>query len=236
MTTEKNGSKTTGRKLYKSRKDKVIDGVCAGVAEYFSLDVTLVRIIWVLLVFFNGFGLLAYVAAMIVMQANPEHVNLAEDEKVQHNSSLFWGVLLVILGGVFLLNNFDIPYRFYPDFDFYRIFPYHSIGWGTVLSILLIGLGVYYIFHVLNSEPEKTGAAKPEKKARGKLYKSSVDKKISGVCGGIARHFEIDATLVRLGFVIFALMGQLVLIVIAYVLLAVLLPQDTENNREIEGA
>ena len=40
-----------------------------------------------------------------------------------------------------------------------------------------------------------------------KLYKSSTDKKLAGVCGGIAEYFNIDSTLVRLGWVLFSLLG-----------------------------
>ena len=40
-----------------------------------------------------------------------------------------------------------------------------------------------------------------------KLYKSSTDKKLAGVCGGIAEYFNIDSTLVRLGWVVFSLLG-----------------------------
>ena len=40
-----------------------------------------------------------------------------------------------------------------------------------------------------------------------KLYKSSTDKKLAGVCGGLAEYFNIDSTLVRLGWVVFGLRG-----------------------------
>ena len=42
-----------------------------------------------------------------------------------------------------------------------------------------------------------------------KLYKSSTDKKLAGVCGGLAEYFNIDSTLVRLGWVVFGLLGDL---------------------------
>ena len=57
------------KRLYKSR-DKKIDGVCAGIAEYFDMDATLVRLIWVLLTFtaFAGFGgVIIYIVCMVVM-------------------------------------------------------------------------------------------------------------------------------------------------------------------------
>ena len=46
------------KRLYKSRTDRMIDGVCGGIAEYFGLDSTLVRIAWVLLTLLGGTGIL----------------------------------------------------------------------------------------------------------------------------------------------------------------------------------
>ena len=47
--------------------DKMIGGVCAGLAEYLDIDPTIVRIVWVLMVFFAGFGVLLYVILWLVM-------------------------------------------------------------------------------------------------------------------------------------------------------------------------
>ena len=53
--------------LSRSRTDRKIAGVCGGFAEYFDIDPSLVRILWVALVVFGGCGLLAYVIAWIIM-------------------------------------------------------------------------------------------------------------------------------------------------------------------------
>lgn len=60
------------KKLYKSSKNKMIDGVCAGIAEYFNIDPTLVRIGLVLFSAMGGAGILAYIIMAIVMPRNPE--------------------------------------------------------------------------------------------------------------------------------------------------------------------
>lgn len=59
------------KKLYKSRTDKKLDGVCAGFAEYFDLDPTLVRLLWVLATVFVGAGILAYIIAALIMPRKP---------------------------------------------------------------------------------------------------------------------------------------------------------------------
>lgn len=60
------------KKLYKSNENKMVDGVCGGIAEYFGLDPTLVRLGWILLSALAGSGLLAYIIAAIVIPRDPE--------------------------------------------------------------------------------------------------------------------------------------------------------------------
>lgn len=56
-----------------------------------------------------------------------------------------------------------------------------------------------------------------------RLYKSNVDKKICGVCGGIGEYFDIDPTLVRLGWIVFCALGGSG--IIAYIIAAIIIPQ-----------
>lgn len=55
------------KRLYKSATDKKICGVCAGIAEYFDIDPTLVRLAWVVFTCLGGSGVLAYIIAAIVL-------------------------------------------------------------------------------------------------------------------------------------------------------------------------
>lgn len=69
------------RKLYKENEKKMIDGVCAGVAEYFGIDPTLVRVIWALITLFWGAGIILYIACMIIIPRKPS--GYIEGEKVE---------------------------------------------------------------------------------------------------------------------------------------------------------
>ena len=55
------------KKLYKSNSNKMIAGVCGGVAEYFGIDHTLIRLGWVLFCALGGSGFLAYIIAAIII-------------------------------------------------------------------------------------------------------------------------------------------------------------------------
>lgn len=55
------------KRLYKSRNNKMICGVCAGIAEYFNIDPSIVRVLWAVLALAAGTGVLAYIACAIIL-------------------------------------------------------------------------------------------------------------------------------------------------------------------------
>jgi len=55
------------KRLYRSKKDRIIGGVCAGIGEYSNLDPVIVRLLWVIATFIFGAGLLAYLVAWIII-------------------------------------------------------------------------------------------------------------------------------------------------------------------------
>lgn len=55
------------KKLVRKRKDRVLGGVCAGLAEYFNVDVILVRLVWIGLTLLLGGGILLYIIAWIII-------------------------------------------------------------------------------------------------------------------------------------------------------------------------
>ncbi|MBE5842156.1 phage shock protein C (PspC) family protein [Butyrivibrio sp. INlla18] len=61
-----------GKKLYKSNNRKIC-GVCGGIAEYFGIDPTVVRLVWALTTFGGGVGIGAYIIAAIVMDDAPDY-------------------------------------------------------------------------------------------------------------------------------------------------------------------
>jgi phage shock protein PspC (stress-responsive transcriptional regulator) len=55
------------KKLYRSRENRLISGICAGIGEYFEIDPTLVRLLWVLFSVAGGAGVLAYIVAYLIV-------------------------------------------------------------------------------------------------------------------------------------------------------------------------
>lgn len=136
------------KRLYRSQKEKMIAGVCGGLAEFFAVDVTLVRLVWALTFFFGGVGLIAYIVAAIVIPYPPDELSSAPESATgsletndntkgggraetdsRNNGQTLFGLLLIGLGLFFLAN------MFFPFLSFSRLWP-----------LILILVGIYILF------------------------------------------------------------------------------------------
>lgn len=142
------------KRLYRSRTDSMIAGVCGGLAEYFNVDVILVRIAAVVLALTaHGAGLIAYLIFWIIVPQKPLEETLAETEPVEEvpetgevkterkNGILFVGAGLIILGALFLLDNF-VPVLF--------------LSIGKLWPIVLIVLGIIVIKRGAESKDDES--------------------------------------------------------------------------------
>ena len=59
------------KKLYKSNKNKVFTGTCGGIGEYLNIDPTIIRLIFVIVLFFGGTGILVYIVAALIIPNTP---------------------------------------------------------------------------------------------------------------------------------------------------------------------
>ena len=107
------------RRLYRCRHDRRLGGVASGVAEYFGLDVSLVRLLWFVSFFFGGFGLLLYVGLWIIAPLEPlTEAELAASPAIgpsgmaghlhrtsgESRWSLWIGLVLVLCGALALID------------------------------------------------------------------------------------------------------------------------------------
>ncbi len=76
--------KTSCKKLYRSRTDRIIAGVCGGLGEYFSTNSNVVRLIFILLAFFQGLGVILYIVLLILVPLEPgEKISVNREEKIE---------------------------------------------------------------------------------------------------------------------------------------------------------
>lgn len=215
------------KRLYKSRHDKMIDGVCGGLAEYFGMSSSLIRVLFVFFGFFGGTGIIAYITAMILVPSNPDHApsQVLSDEdayKIQDrknvNYSMFWGIVLIILGGVLFLDELDV-------FEF-RWF-WHRFGWDFVFPVALIAVG---LFLIMSRSKLKTFENKIREAGSSSEFKrNSHNKKIWGVCSGIAAYSNVDVSIIRILWVVITCV-TFPIGIIAYVLIAILTPDESNNK------
>ena len=71
------------RKLYRSKDDRMLAGVCGGLAEYFKIDATVVRLLFVIGTVFGGPGLIAYIICLILMPLKPDMEIVQRDADLQ---------------------------------------------------------------------------------------------------------------------------------------------------------
>jgi phage shock protein C len=117
------------RRLYRSRKSKVIGGVCGGLAEYLGIDVTIVRLVWIFLTILGGSGIILYVLAYFIMPVKPlETDDQLNKEAPDLTPARVFGILFVVIGIALLLNNLDI-------LSFHR---WREISWDYSLPSILI--------------------------------------------------------------------------------------------------
>jgi len=80
------GASLARTKLVRPRLGRKIAGVCLGFSEYFDIDATLVRVVWLITAFMTGFGFLAYLIAWIVMPEEPVLVSAPVNAKQATNA------------------------------------------------------------------------------------------------------------------------------------------------------
>ena len=62
------------KKLYRSKLDRKLVGVCGGLAKYFALDPVLVRVLWAVISIFYGAGILAYIVCAFLIPEDPDYI------------------------------------------------------------------------------------------------------------------------------------------------------------------
>lgn len=201
------------KRLYKSKEDKVLAGICGGVAEYFQVDPTLVRIIWLFLTLFGGSGVLAYVIGMIIIPRSPDHLVTRTKKET---SQVHWGIALVIVGVILFAANLPILHTIWNRF-------WGSLGNGFLAIVFLIF--IVWFFNSRKSDIfRKMGSTD-----FSSLHLSLNDRKVAGVCGGIGEALDMDSTLVRF-FGIFGTIMTSGLGILLYGILALILPTFTAEE------
>ncbi len=210
---------TQTKRLYKSRQNKVIDGVCGGIGEYFEVDPTIVRIFWVFLTLLGGSGLFLYIIAMVIMPVNRDDAAAGQSPSssaVNPDRRRYWGIVLILIGFFVLIERTELLSGF----------SWWSFSKTFLFPVSLIAIGLMFIYaHTRRSLPAAATSPDGAPQPARDLRRSIRDKKICGVCGGLANYFHYDATIVRILFV-FLVLASFGWGLLLYVILCLLMPEE----------
>ena len=147
------------KRLYRSRKNRVIAGVCGGIGEYLNVDPVLIRLIAVFLLFVGGGSLIAYIVCIFVIPDQPPVNIQASDSGANQvatdsgtmpspgqTGGLIVGGILILLGAIFLMRNI-------PIFSNYYWWIWH-MAWRFFWPSLLIVIGLIVVFRAAWNKPQ----------------------------------------------------------------------------------
>jgi phage shock protein C len=135
------------KRLFRSQKNSVIGGVCGGLGNYFDTDPIIFRALFVITFFAVGSGILVYIVLWIItpLESVPffkpadsttkdepvkeefKSENMEDQKKQKNDGSLWGGIILIVLGGIFLID------RFVQDIDFGDLWPLILVAVGVIL-------------------------------------------------------------------------------------------------------
>lgn len=223
------------KRLYRSRKDKVIGGVCGGLGGYLEVDPVIIRVVWLATVLLGGTGVLAYLIAWILIPETPVETSDPGKKARSVDGAKVVGIVLIVVALIWISGRFGIDHMF-------------ILPWGWIAPIALVALGIALLIrpaahHAADegqgapveeaaTEPEAGKAETPppdaeridEERPR-QLRRSAKDRVLFGVCGGIAKHMHVDSTLVRLIFAL-ATIFSAGLVIIVYLFLGLVLSEE----------
>ena len=227
------------RTLYRHPSDRRLAGVCGGIGDYINVDPVFIRLGWILAtIVTGGAGLLVYGLLWLLLpigtadggQEKPAVINLSE----RHIGPAAW--ILIGVGLLLLLANIGIL----PDLwqGFWRVV---SIAFWPAVLIVVGALLLRrhrgdrsFAQDIKERMPDSETVKQTLKATRQRipLKRSREDRMLLGVCGGLARTFGIEASIVRLLWALFSI-GSLGTGVIIYVLMALILPEDEPMAIEV---
>jgi phage shock protein C len=148
---------SNAKKLYRSKTDRIIFGICGGLGEYFEIDPIIFRILFILLIFTGGSGVIIYILLAIIIPGSDgqklksaEVKNVIDDaqEKTQDiaaeikkNSSWIKNVKNIV-GLVIVLIGLNILFE-----QVFNVDPFSFINWGIIWAVIIVLIGVKIIFN-----------------------------------------------------------------------------------------
>ena len=200
------------KKLTKVRQGRIIDGVCAGVALYAGIDAIWVRVATVAVGLAGGIGVIAYLIAMYLFPRDEADSTAVPVLQRKPSGVLLVGALLLGIGILIVLRLAGVL-----EYGFWGAW---HLAWVVLWPLSLIGGGLLLLFVYWRETSQGAPA----------LKRSTEDKMLLGVCGGLGRYFRLDPNIVRFTFALVILLSRGVGLLV-YILIGLLAPSSTDETQ-----
>jgi len=194
------------RVLRRSATNKILFGVCGGLAEYYLVHPLIFRLIFVIGFFYTNYAIVIY--GILAFLIKPPQI----DEVKPFKFSVFIGYSVLLYTVVYYLASKSVIFKFL----------FGNIDSTIYLTFLFAFIGLY-IFIEAEKFVDKTATFN-----RTKLYKISKNKLLGGVCNGFSKYLQISVSSIRVVFII-AFVFTLGSFLLIYFVLYLTLPNYGEN-------
>lgn len=176
------------KRFEKSRSERVLAGVCAGIAAYFDTDPSGIRLAAILSLLLGGWSVVFYLLLAFLMPDETEPRELTDEEKALQRKIN----LRTLLGGLMILSGIYFGFSSLGFFSSSRLFIFPD---EITFPLIAIGIGFYLWTRFENVMPELPVLP-------NNFVRSRANRRLLGVCGGLASYTNTDATSIRVLFFI----------------------------------
>ena len=206
------------KKFSRSKNNVIIMGVCAGIAGYIKTEPANIRVIALLTILFGGWSVVAYLIAASLIPVDKNPAPLSQTEIISLRKENF----KTIISGLLILSGFYFALRIIGITGSSRIFILPN---DFIFPLASFAIGIYFLI-IKPSKDEIILSVLPEK-----LFRSRIDKRLTGVCGGLAKYIGIDSKVLRIIFILATLL-TLGMFSLLYLILFVFISYDEGQNFE----
>lgn len=198
----------SSRPLYRSTRNKLIAGVCRGIADYFNIDPIVVRLAWVGLILWGGIGIIAYIAAILLIPSDVRRTFVISSL----DGKLLLGLMFITVGLLWVLSDYQLQLGYY-------FFP---------TALIVTGIILLYRKDSIDDSPSNEAVSDGKNHKIG-WSRPENDRIIFGVCGGLGRYVNVDPNIIR---VIWGVMtaSYITVGVAAYLLLYIIMPKERSSS------
>lgn len=206
------------KKFSRSKNNVVIMGVCAGIAEYMKTEPANIRVIALLTLLFGGWSVAAYLITAWLIPVDKNSIPLSQSEIISLRKENF----KTVISGLLILFGFYFAFKIMGVTGCSRIFILPN---DFIFPLAAFAIGIYFLI-IKPSKAEIILPVLPEK-----LFRSMADRKLTGVCSGFAKYIGMDATVLRIIFILAALL-TLGVFALLYLILVFSIPYEEGQKFE----